>query len=137
MTTPYQKKVYLHTEQELHHAATLIQGRYRHHLQGKKLRMRMTLKTQCYYFIPYKIACVWDESKYCKSKSHNLREFVLNVVECINELCHQDSDDEEDYSLTISQTSILNKILAHPRVSRLDINLFLRSLTIWQLMLIQ
>jgi hypothetical protein len=134
MSIQYQKRIYtpIHTQ-----AVRLIQERYRHHLSGKRLRMKMAIKMTCYYFIPYKIACIWDESDYCKSKSHTLRDFVLCMVECINKLCHQDSDDTENYSLTLSQTDILNKILSHPRVTRIDVNTFLRSLTIWQLMLIR
>ena len=81
------------------------------------------------------IRCALDDVTFTYCKSY--KNYIENVYNSIEVLINQDSDDEENYSLSFNQITIIKNILKKLRVTFLDVKTVLKHLSIDQIQFIQ
>jgi hypothetical protein len=117
-------------------SVVLIQRSFRHFLNGRRLRNNMKYKHKNIWKLKsFAVRCALDKDAYLSCK--NNREYVDKVYNSIQVFIHQDSDDEEDYSLSEQQITIINELKKKPHIYNIDIKNMLKGLTLDQLQFIQ
>ena len=117
-------------------AAIKIQRYFRHFLEGRRIRERLKYNVHNIWNLKsYAVMCVLDNRLFLRLKSY--REYVDRVYKSIQVWLHQDSDDEEDYSLTDQQIDKIRYLQEKSHINYKDIKNLLKLLTIDQLQFIQ
>ena len=113
-----------------------IQKWVRHILKGRKIRNYIKYKYKNVFKLKsFVIRCALNDASfiYCK----NYKDYVKNVFNSIQVWIHQDSDDDEDYSLSSDQITVIENILKKPCIVFTDVKTVLQCLTIDQIQFIQ
>ena len=113
-----------------------IQKWVRHFLKGKKIRNNMKYQYKGLFKLKsFVIRCALDDFTFTYCKSY--KKYIENVYNSIEVLINQDSDDEENYSLSFDQITIIKNILKKSRITFLDVKTVLKQLSIDQIQFIQ
>ena len=83
----------------------------------------------------FAVRCTLDDTPFLYRRSY--KDYVNNVYNSIQVWLHQDSDDEEDYSLSTKQILKIQEVQKKSRIYYIDIKNLLKQLTINQLQFIQ
>lgn len=121
------------SQEYLNDNAIIIQRIYRHHRNGRRKRKEIERKYRLFIWKckRFQVERKLDSTPYMYSKTN--RSYVDRIYDKINVSLHQDSDDEEDYSLTTDQNIILNSVKIKQNIYKRDIRKILSSLTLAQL----
>jgi hypothetical protein len=117
-------------------AALRIQHCFRHFLKGRRVRNIMKYKHRNLWKLKsFAVMSALDDTSFIYCKSY--KEYVDRVYKSIEVWIHQDSDDEEDYSLSTEQIAMIDELKQKSHIYYRDIKKLLKMLTLDQLQLIQ
>ena len=121
------------SQEYLNENAVIIQRIYRHHRKGRKHRKRITILYRRFIWKckRFQVELKLDSNPYIHSKTS--RDYINRIYNRLNVSLHQDSDDDEDYSLTNNQLNIINRVKKNEHIYKRDIRNILSSLTLTQL----
>ena len=109
-----------------------IQKWFRHCLKGKKIRINMKYKYKRLFNLKsFVIKCILDSNTFIYSKSY--KDYIKHIYNSIEVWIHLDEDDDENYSLSFNQKTVIENILKQSIVDFGDVKTALKTLTIHQL----
>jgi hypothetical protein len=112
-----------------------IQKWFRHCLKGKKIRNDMKYKyKQLFKLKSFVIRCVLDSNTFIYCKSY--KDYINHIYNSIEVWINLDEDDEENYSFSLNQKTVIENILKKSHVNFNDVKTSLKTLTIDQLQFI-
>ena len=121
------------SQEYLNENSIIIQRIYRHHRKGRKHRKRITRRHRRFIWKckRFQVELKLDSNPYMYSTTS--RDYINRIYNRLNVSLHQDSDDDEDYSLTNNQLNVINKVRKNEHIYKRDIRKILSSLTLAQL----
>lgn len=109
-----------------------IQKWFRHCLKGKKIRNNMKYKYKRLFNLKsFVIKCILDSNTFIYSKSY--KDYIKHIYNSIEVWIHLDEDDDENYSLSFNQKTVIENILKQSTIDFGDVKTALKTLTIHQL----